>query len=100
MPQTRAAAGERDRLERSITRQVWLVTALRLAGQDAGEERRRMRDLEVRRALLATAGAQRPPPSRLGRRGGPRVTGRALPPADPRVVSRRRPAGGGRGRVR
>ena len=92
MPQTRAAAGERDRLERSITRQVWLVTALRLAGQDAGEERRRMHDLEVRRALLATAGAQRSPPARPGRRGGPR--------ADPRVVSRRRPAGGGRGRVR
>ena len=92
MPQTRAAAGERDRLERSITRQVWLVTALRLAGQDAAEERRRMHDLEVRRALLATAGTQRPPPARLGRRGGLS--------ADPRVVSRRRPAGGGRGRVR
>jgi hypothetical protein len=99
MPQTRGAAGERDRLERSITRQVWLVTTLRLAGQDADEERRRLHDLEVRRALLATAGARRPPPAQLGHRGGPRAAGRAPSPADPRVVSCRRPAGGGRGRV-
>ena len=61
MPTARDAAREYRRLEESVAYQAWLVTTLRLAGRDAGEERRRLLELEVRRALLATARAQRPP---------------------------------------
>ena len=99
MPETRRTAGERERLERSITRQMWLVTTLRFAGQDAGEERRRLGELQARLALLATAQAQRPPARPPGCRAGPRVLGRTRLPPQPRVVPQHRHPRSGRGRV-
>jgi hypothetical protein len=99
MPETRTAAGERERLERGITRQVWLVTTLRFAGQDASEEWRQLGELQARLALLATAQAQRPPARPPGGRAGPRVPGRARPPTRPRVAPRHRHPGSGHGRV-
>ena len=99
MPETRTAAGERERLERSITRQAWLVTTLRFAGQDAGEERQRLGELQARLALLATAQAQRPPAGPPGCRTGPRVPRRTRPPAQPRVAPHRRHPGAGHGHV-
>ena len=86
MPQTRSAAS--GRLERSITSQMRLVTTLHLAGRDAAEDRRRLHDLEVRRALLATARAQRPPAGPHPRRVGGHDTGRG-PPAVPSPRQRR-----------
>ena len=95
MPETRRTAGNRERLERSITRQAWLVTTLRFAGQDASEEWRQLGELQARLALLATAQAQRPPARPPTRWTGPRAPGGGRPPTQPRY---RHPKGG-HGRV-
>ena len=99
MPETRRTAGERERLERSITRQAWLVTTLRFAGQNASEEWRQLGELQARLALLATAQAQRPPTRPPGCRAGPRSLGRTRPPPQPRVVPHHRHPRSGHGRI-
>src|SRR5689334_873986 len=49
MPQTRTAAGGRDRLEAGTTRQAWPASAPHSAGQNADEEQRRPPRPEARR---------------------------------------------------
>jgi hypothetical protein len=74
MPKNRSTAAERARLERSIIRQMRLVTARRLAGQAASEERFRLGGLHVRLALLAMARPQPLPTGPLCRPSGSRLT--------------------------
>jgi len=78
VPKTRDTAREYRRLEERITLQAWLVTTLRFAGRDASEERRCLRELEARRALLATARAQQPGSGPPRRRPGPPPAGRRV----------------------